>query len=201
MHGMELRGRERRASRRSAPPPVLSPPAGSTLPGTPQPSFPLPTGTGSSQRPFPRPQRSPLSQIPSRGQRSRPAASPPAPQFPSPFGLLLHRRSAVRPAPGRFFAPARRLVPVALEPRLYGLRSPNGMLASPRDQSVLPLPRRSVRLPTTPDLHSLPVAVSIASIGYGSLFLVRYVPGGWLFLKPLGTSLTMPPMAGMVKQI
>lgn len=33
------------------------------------------------------------------------------------------------------------------------------------------------------------------------MFLVRYVPGGWLFLKPLGTSLTMRWKRGAVNDI
>jgi hypothetical protein len=53
--------------------------------------------------------------------------------------------------------------------------------------------RQSVRLPNPPDLLSLPAARSIASFGCGSTFLVRYVSGGSLFLKPLGTFPTMRP--------
>ena len=36
----------------------------------------------------------------------------------------------------------------------------------------------SARLPTTPDLLSLPAAGSISRVGHGSTFLVRYVSGG-----------------------
>ena len=61
----------------------------------------------------------------------------------------------------------------------------------PPDRSVQPASRQSVRLPAPPDFLSLPVSSSISSLGNGSSFLVRYVSGGLLFLKPLGTSFTM----------
>jgi hypothetical protein len=51
--------------------------------------------------------------------------------------------------------------------------------------------RRPVRLPNPPDLRSLPETRSIASLGLGSSSAVRYVFGGLLFLKPLGTSFNM----------
>jgi hypothetical protein len=38
-----------------------------------------------------------------------------------------------------------------------------------------------------------PLPFSIASLGFGSSFPVRYCPVGLLFLKPLGTSFTMIP--------
>ena len=46
--------------------------------------------------------------------------------------------------------------------------------------------RSSTRLPISPDLRSLPAAVSIASYDCGSTFPVRYVLGGLLFLKSEG---------------
>jgi len=61
--------------------------------------------------------------------------------------------------------------------------------------------RRSVRLPNPPDLRSLPDFFSIASFETGSMFLVRYVSGGLLFLKPLGTFLTMLPLEIRVNEI
>jgi len=50
----------------------------------------------------------------------------------------------------------------------------------------------AARLPNPPDFLSLPAAGSISRVGCGSTFLVRYVSGGSLFLKPLGTFFTMP---------
>jgi hypothetical protein len=64
----------------------------------------------------------------------------------------------------------------------------------PRDQSVQqnsPPAKPAFRI--RPISSRSPQPVSIArSLGYGSPFLVRYVSGGLLFLKPLGTSLNMP---------
>jgi hypothetical protein len=57
---------------------------------------------------------------------------------------------------------------------------------------------RPVRLLNSPDLRSLPAAPSIASLGLGSLFAVRYVSSGLLFLKPLGTNLNMRLFAAPV---
>src|ERR1700678_1135889 len=50
---------------------------------------------------------------------------------------------------------------------------------------------RPVRLPNPPDFRLLPVTVLFLEEGYGSSFAIRYVFGGLLFLKPLGTSFTM----------
>ena len=50
-----------------------------------------------------------------------------------------------------------------------------------------------VHLANPPDSLSLPAAASIAKFGFGSPFQSRYVSGGLLFLKPLGTSSTMLP--------
>ena len=70
----------------------------------------------------------------------------------------------------------------------------------PLDQSVLP-----VRLPADPPFRTRPIPVrsplpfSITSKGCGSTFPSRYVSGGLLFLKPLGTSSTMLPSLDFVK--
>jgi hypothetical protein len=61
--------------------------------------------------------------------------------------------------------------------------------------------RRPVRLPNSPDLRSLPDSVSISSFETGSMFLVRYVSGGLLFLKPLGTFPTMRPVLIFVNDV
>jgi hypothetical protein len=50
---------------------------------------------------------------------------------------------------------------------------------------------RPVRLPNPPDLRSLPAAGSITRLSCGSSSAVRYVSGGLLFLKPLGTTINM----------
>jgi hypothetical protein len=71
----------------------------------------------------------------------------------------------------------------------------------PLDRSVQPASRRSVRLPAPPDFLSLPASSSISSLGSGSSFLVRYVSGGLLFLKPLGTSFTMLQLVFCVNRI
>jgi hypothetical protein len=55
-----------------------------------------------------------------------------------------------------------------------------------------------VHLANPPDFLSLPAALPGKSLGYGSSFQVRYVSAGLLFLKPLGTSLTMLPMHAFV---
>src|SRR5439155_25489583 len=70
----------------------------------------------------------------------------------------------------------------------------------PHDQSGDRIGLQSVRLPNSPDFLSLPAAVSISSFGCGSSFQVRYVSGGLLFLKPLGTSYTMRPQTYSVNQ-
>jgi hypothetical protein len=53
--------------------------------------------------------------------------------------------------------------------------------------------RRPVRLLNSPDLRSLPETPSIASLGSGSPFTIRYASRDSLFLKPLGTTLNIPP--------
>src|SRR5207237_4643000 len=60
----------------------------------------------------------------------------------------------------------------------------------PQDQNPNRLGRQSARLPNPPDSLSLPGVASIASFSTGSSFLGRYVSGGSLFLKPLGTFFT-----------
>jgi hypothetical protein len=87
----------------------------------------------------------------------------------------------------------------------YGLRnccagpSPLRDFYLPRDQRQNRLRRYTVRLPNSPDLPSLPAA-AVSMFSNGSSFQVRYVFGGLLFLKPLGTSFTMLPEALCVKR-
>ena len=70
----------------------------------------------------------------------------------------------------------------------------------PPDQSSCQIRNRSVRLPVAPDLLSLPTSLFLSLVGgSGSPFQVRYVSGGLLFLKPLGTFITMRLELGGVK--
>ena len=55
-----------------------------------------------------------------------------------------------------------------------------------------------VHLTNPPDFLSLPAARPGESWGCGSSFQVRYVSAGLLFLKPLGTSFTMPRNSDLV---
>jgi hypothetical protein len=74
---------------------------------------------------------------------------------------------------------------------LFRFPLPFGILASLRIKAFHRIRNRSARLPNPPDSLSLPAAGSISRVGYGSSFPVRYVSGGLLFLKPLGTFSTM----------
>jgi hypothetical protein len=159
-------------------------------PGTPQLSpqrsrslvtaFPSPTTAAPSQKP------------PFQGQRSRPATSRPAGSFParsalcSPAsaGLPQSRTdSSLRPVAVRLARLARLLPLPPLPSRTF---TSLGIEAFNRFR------RFAAHLPTTPDFLSLPAAGSISRVGCGSPFLDRYVSGGLLFLKPLGTFFTMP---------
>jgi hypothetical protein len=68
---------------------------------------------------------------------------------------------------------------------------PFGTFTSLQIKAFCRIRRQSTRLPITPDSLSLPAADSIAKFGFGSPFQSRYVSGGLLFLKPLGTFSTM----------
>ena len=107
--------------------------------------------------------------------------------------LQLRHRTPVRPGFGRFFASGplqfRLLLRLAASPISTPLRG----FYPPPDQSVQPVslpvgpPSESARFPLAPRCQSF------FKCGYGSPFLVRYVSGGLLFLKPLGTFFTMLP--------
>ena len=75
---------------------------------------------------------------------------------------------------------------------------PFGTFTSLQIKAFYRIRRPSTRLPTSPDSLSLPAAVSIAKSGFGSPFQSRYVSGGLLFLKPLGTFFTMPSISKFV---
>jgi hypothetical protein len=99
---------------------------------------------------------------------------------------------SVRPASGRFFASARRLLASAPDQPLLRPPLPFGIVTSLGIKAFCRARCQSVRLPVAPDFLSLPASVFLLLVvGSGSMFQVRYVSGGLLFLKPLGTSLTM----------
>jgi hypothetical protein len=190
MHGTEHRVQEHRASRRSAPPGPISLPWDQSFPARrgvpPQRSRPLVTA-------FPSPATAaPSQRLPFRGQSSRPATSRPASLFPRPVRPSAPLLPPVCPAasnlvasgPLRLYTPTRVAAPSVSAP-LRGFSS-LGIKAFYRFR------RHSARLPNPPDFLSLPATGSISRVGYGSPFLVRYVSGDWLFLKPLGTFFTMP---------
>jgi len=108
-------------------------------------------------------------------------------------------RSAIRLHCRNWFAPipaastlqarcisARKLIrPLSLSPL------PSGSFSSLRIKAFNKRCCRPVRLPNLPDLRSLPAAGSITRLSCGSSSAVRYVSGGLLFLKPLGTTINM----------
>jgi hypothetical protein len=138
-------------------------------------------------------------------------ASIPGSKFPACYFASVSIDSAARSVFGSAtapqFAPRRppqRFRPVAASSisstcRIPGLHSPSGLLhpsglkRSAGFTAVQPAFRfRPI------SVHS-PLPVSITSYGCGSTFPVRYVFGGLLFLKPLGTSITMLPNRLLVK--
>src|SRR5450631_3870123 len=133
---------------------------------------------------------------PFRGQSFQPATSLPSRSVSMPvrpFG------STTASSGLRRLRPLHCLWPVALLPTRFGLPRPPSPLASGSFSSlgvkvfngVCCLP---VHLTNPPDFLSLPAARPGESLGCGSVFQVRYVSAGLLFLKPLGTSFTMIPM-------
>ena len=107
---------------------------------------------------------------------------------------------AVRPASGRLLASARRLLAATLDLPLLRPPLPFRILTSLRIKAFSRIRCRSVRLPVMPDLPSLPAPVFLLLVGgSGSKLQVRYVSGGLLFLKPLGTLITMRPKLRSVK--
>ena len=99
---------------------------------------------------------------------------------------------AVRPASGRLLASARRLLASVSDQPLSRPPLPFGIVTSLWIKAFCRIPCRSVHLPVAPDFLSLPAPVFLSLVGgSGSMFQVRYVSGGLLFLKPLGTFITM----------
>jgi len=190
MHGTEHRIEKHRTFRRSAPPRWISRPQDHCFPAhrslSSQWSRPLVTA-------FPSPaMASPSQRTPFRGQWSRPATSrspsslyrPVRPSAPLPLPVCPDQGNFFASGPLRLNSPARLAASPASTP-LWDFSS-LGIEVFNRFR------RHSARLPDPPDFLSLPATGSISRVGYGSPFLVRYVSGDLLFLKPLGTSSTMP---------
>ena len=153
------------------------------------------SGPGRSCRPFARPQ-----QLPPLGDLHSGVKAP---------SLLLRFLPSKLVVPVRPFGSttALRIAPVAAASLPLARCTSTTRFGLPRPQSPLPsgtfaslgikafnrvccLP---VHLTNPPDFLSLPAARPNKSLGCGSPFQVRYVSAGLLFLKPLGTSLTMLP--------
>ena len=103
------------------------------------------------------------------------------------------------PRPGHFHASARCLpasvpdLPLLRPPLPFGTSTSLGIKAFCRIRC------RSVRLPFTPDSFLLPAPLFLLLVGEnGSTLEIRFVFGGLLFLKPLGTFLTMLPIPDRV---
>ena len=177
--------------RRSAPLKLISPPQDQCLPAHRSRSslwsrplvtaFLSPTTAAPSQKP------------PFQGQRSWPTTSGPPDSIHRPVRLQLPRLHWFAPVEGGFYAlgPLRLVAPVRLA--ASSASTPLQDFYLPRDRSVQQIlpphgsPSESARFPLAPRRRS------ISSFGCGSPFLDRYVSGDLLFLKPLGTSFTIPP--------
>ena len=115
-------------------------------------------------------------------------------RFRRPFGPSAPQPRPVRPDPGCFSAWS----PLQPSPLAGSIASPASTplwdFWVPPDQSVQPDPQsygppsEPARSPVAPRSRNL-----LLVNGHGSPFRVRYVFGGLLFLKPLGTSPNMPP--------
>jgi hypothetical protein len=104
----------------------------------------------------------------------------------------LHRPNRLAPTPAVSLLQTRCTFPGQLIRLLSPSPLPSGSFRSLGIKAFNGRRRHPVRLPNPPDLRSLPDARSIASLGFGSSSAIRYVSGDLLFLKPLGTLLTMP---------
>jgi len=108
----------------------------------------------------------------------RPFAPPPVP---------------VCPGSGRFSAKARCLAASSPDRLFPRLPLPFGTFTSLQIEAFRRLRADQSTFRICPISSHSPLPCSIASCGSGSSFQVRYVSGGLLFLKPLGTSFTMRP--------
>ena len=177
-------------------PPFRSPKAdfsapGSMLPGTPQ--------SLSSTEPAPRNGLSlarngcPLSEASIPGSKVPACYFATSSSFPRPVRLLLPCLRWFAPVDRQLlrFRPVAALLAGSLGCFLC-LHSPPGLLPPSGSKRSTDSAASAARLPNSPDFLSLPAAGSISRVGCGSPFLARYVSGGLLFLKPLGTFFTMP---------
>jgi len=193
MHGTEHCNQERRTPRLSAPRSPFSPVTGSTLPGPPRPlllsrSEPVArNGLSLARNGCLSPDHHSGVDVPGLLLRSLPAASA------ARSALWLRCRRRFAPATAASMPQARCGLHCRLAKLLPRPPLPFGTFTSLRIKVFNRFRRPSVRLPDPPDLLSLPATRSIASSGCGSTFLVRFVSGGWLFLKPLGTFPNMLP--------
>jgi hypothetical protein len=105
--------------------------------------------------------------------------------------FLLHRLNRLAPIPAASLLHARCAFTGQLTQLLSLSPLPSRSFCSLGIKAFNRRCRCPVRLPNSPDLRSLPAALSIASVGFGSSSAVRYVSGDSLFLKPLGTTLNM----------
>jgi hypothetical protein len=159
---------------------------------------PLSDGTVRSRRRFARPRRPPLARIPLRGQRSSPGASfarDPVPAPVRPLGSATCRWFA--PAAGRIHASDPLRSYRSARPAARPISTPPRGFSAPPDQSV-----RLVTRPSGPPSESARSSFAPRSrlflISCGSSFPNRYVSGGLLFLKPLGTFFTMRSVTSTV---
>jgi len=166
----------------------------------PEPACKLfPIGASSSQRPFARPERLPVSGPPFRGQRSRSAASLQHRPCPEPVRPDTPPLRLVCPRPRRL----QRAKPVARSceqrsRKLAGSPLPFGVLKPLRIVAFNPPHFREARRIQRPIFLRSPKPVYFTSSDFGSTFRTRYAASGLLFLEPLGTSFIMdPPRLGV----
>jgi hypothetical protein len=133
----------------------------------------------------------PFQKPPFQGQWSRPATSRPPGSIRCPVRLRLPCLHWFAPVEGSFFASGPLPLFAPVRSAASSVSTPLQDFYIPRDRSVQQIPppcgspSESARFPLAPRCPS------IASVDWGSPFLDRYVFGGLLFLKPLGTFFTM----------
>ena len=163
------------------------------LPGASQPFF-SPARGWLLVTAFPSPATTPACAKPIPGSKVPTCYFAPCYLAPCPFGPSAPLPNPVRPGFGRLIASG----PLQLR-QIARLTAPSAStplwdFCLPRDQSVqqnLPSAKPAFRIRPISSRSPQPVSIT-RSLGCGSPFLVRYVSGGLLFLKPLGTSLNMP---------